>query len=54
MKFRRQRKYFTYLRRIKKGEFRVTREELREIARRGTELLLNATPDDLKTFRKWE
>ena len=37
---------------IKEGQFRVTSEELSEIASKGTELLLNATPEQLVEYGK--
>ena len=38
---------------VVRGKFRVTSEQLKLISRRGTELLLNATQDQLKTFKMW-
>ena len=37
---------------IKEGQFRVTSEELSEIANKGAELLLNATPEQLEEYGK--
>lgn len=38
---------------IKEGEFKVTSEELSEIAREGAELLLNATPEEMEKYKTY-
>ena len=53
MKFRTQKKYRTYKQRVYRSRWRPTREELNEVGRKGTEAVLNASPDELERFRKW-
>ena len=36
-----------------KGSFRPTKEELEEIGKKGSELLANATPEDLKEWSEF-
>jgi hypothetical protein len=39
---------------VKPGRFRMTSEELSAISKKGAELLLNATPEDMNNYRKWQ
>jgi len=39
---------------VKRGRFRMTSEELSAISKKGAELLLNATPEDMNKYRKWQ
>lgn len=35
------------------GSFRPSKEELEEIAKKGSDLLANATPEDLEDWTEW-
>jgi len=37
-----------------KGSFRPSKERLAEIAKKGSELLANATPEDLEDWTEWD
>lgn len=39
--------------RVIRGEFRVTKRELKKICKRGAELLLNATEEQLSYYKTW-
>lgn len=39
---------------VKAGSFRLTSEELSAISKKGADLLLNATPEDMNNYRKWQ
>lgn len=38
---------------VRPGRFRMAAEDLKAISIKGGELLLNATAEDMNTFRKW-
>ena len=37
-----------------KGSFRPSKERLEDIAKKGSELLANATPEDLEDWTEWD